>query len=78
MDALKILGVILVILGVAALAYGGFTYTEETHKADLGPLEIKVEDKERVNIPVWAGVGMVAAGVGCLLFGKKSLVPGTR
>src|ERR1700752_504054 len=53
MDALKVLGVILIIAGVAALAYGGFTYTKETHKADLGPLEIKVQDKEHVNIPVW-------------------------
>jgi hypothetical protein len=47
----KLLGMILLILGVLALAYGGFTYTEVEEKARVGPLKIEVEDKERVNIP---------------------------
>jgi len=72
MDRLKVLGVILVILGVAALAYGGFTYTKETHEADIGPIEIKVKDKERVNIPGWAGVALVLAGAAVILVPKRA------
>ena len=53
---MKAAGMVLVILGILALVYGGFSYTKETHDADLGPLKIQVKDKDRVNVPVWAGV----------------------
>jgi hypothetical protein len=42
--------------------YGGFSYTKETHEADLGPLHMSVEEKQHVNVPVWAGVGAIVAG----------------
>jgi len=75
MDRVRIIGAILVIAGIAALSYGGFTYTKETHEADLGPLEIRVKDKERVNIPGWAGGALVAGGLAVMLLGKKILAP---
>lgn len=71
MNGLKIVGVVLVIVGLLALLYGGFTYTKETHTAELGPLEFRVEEKERVNIPLWAGVASVVVGAGILLLGAK-------
>jgi uncharacterized membrane protein len=64
---LKLVGVVLVVLGVLALVYKGFTYTQETHEARLGPLELSVRDRERVEIPTWAGVVAVAVGAGLLL-----------
>jgi len=64
---LKLVGVVLVVLGVLALVYKGFTYTQETHEAKLGPLELSVRDRERVEIPTWAGVVAVAVGTGLLL-----------
>jgi hypothetical protein len=57
----------LIVAGLA-LAYGGFTYTKDTHDADLGPIHMSIKDKERVNIPIWAGVGAVVLG-GVLLVG---------
>ena len=66
----KILGAILVVLGIAVLVYGGFNYTE-THKADVGPLELKVKEKERVDIPWWAGAALTVGGVAVMLFGRK-------
>jgi TRAP-type C4-dicarboxylate transport system permease small subunit len=57
--------------GLLALAYGGFSYTRETHDAKVGPLEISVSENQRVNVPVWAGVVLVIAGAGLLLTGKK-------
>jgi uncharacterized membrane protein len=67
MNTARILGIVLIVAGVLALLYGGFTYTKETHEAKVGPLELTIADKEQVNIPVWAGVGAIAAGVMLLI-----------
>jgi hypothetical protein len=67
----KIIGIALIVLGLLALVYGGFSYTKDTHKAKLGPLELSVKEKERVNVPLWAGVGGVVAGAALLLVGSK-------
>ena len=71
MTAVKIVGVVLIIAGVLALVYGGFSFTKETHEAKLGPLELQVKEKEAVNIPVWAGVGAIAIGAVLLLVPLK-------
>ena len=63
---------ILIVLGVLALVYGGFSYTKETHDAKVGPIELSVKDKETVNVPMWAGIGAVVIGAGLLLAGKRN------
>ncbi|MCS3904126.1 drug/metabolite transporter (DMT)-like permease [Methylohalomonas lacus] len=63
MNILRVIGVLLIIAGAVGLAYGQFSYTEETHNADLGPIEFQVEDKETINVPTWAGLGAVGLGV---------------
>ena len=72
MNALKIAAIVLIVAGILGLVYGGFSYTSETHDAKLGPIEISVQDRERVNVPVWAGVGAIAVGGALLLFGSKA------
>jgi multidrug transporter EmrE-like cation transporter len=62
MSAIKIVGIVLIAVGVLGLAYGGVTYTKDTHDAKLGPLELSLKDKETVNIPIWAGVGVIVVG----------------
>ncbi len=62
----RIVAAVLIVAGVLALAYGGFSYTSKDTAAKLGPLEIKVEKENRVNVPVWAGVAAIV--VGGLLF----------
>lgn len=66
-----IVGALLIAAGVAALVYGGFTYTEDTHSVDLGVAEVKLAEKEHINIPVWAGVGAVAVGAVVLALGVR-------
>ena len=66
-----IVGVLLIAAGVAALVYGGFTYTEDTHSVDLGVAEVELSEKEHINIPVWAGVGAVAVGAVVLVLGVR-------
>lgn len=62
MNGVKILGIVLIVAGALALAYGQFTYTEDSHDAKMGPVELSVKDKETVNIPAWAGVAAILAG----------------
>jgi multidrug transporter EmrE-like cation transporter len=71
MNAVKIAAIVLIVAGVLGLVYGSFTYTKETHDATLGPIEMSIKDKETVNVPVWAGVGVIAIGGLLLLFGSK-------
>jgi hypothetical protein len=68
MSSTKIAAIILIIAGALALAYGGFTYTKDTHEVKLGPLELSVKEKKTVNIPIWAGIGAIVIG-GVLLLG---------
>jgi len=72
MNPTKIIGIILIVLGVAGLAMGGFTYTKDTHEAKIGPIQLSVKEKETVNVPLWAGIGAIALGVVLLV------VPGRK
>ena len=74
MNIKKLIGIVLIALGVVFLAVRGFSYTKETHKADLGPLgSISVKEKERVTIPTWVGVIVVVAGVALLLIPARKM-----
>ena len=71
MDIQRIAAILLIVAGGLGLAYGGFSYTKETHEANLGPLHMSVEEKERVNIPIWAGIGAIVLGGVLLVAGRK-------
>ena len=71
MSTLKMAGIALIVAGALGLFYGAFTYTKETHTAKIGSLELKVKDRETVNIPVWAGVGALVAGVALLVVPRR-------
>lgn len=71
MNRVKIAAIALIAAGILALVYGGFSYTKETHETKIGPFEFSVEDRERVNVPVWAGVGAIVVGGLLLLMPKK-------
>jgi hypothetical protein len=71
MTALKMTGLALILAGVLALAYGGFSYTKDTTAVKLGPLELTVKEKQSVNVPLWAGVVAIVAGGLLLVMGGK-------
>jgi TRAP-type C4-dicarboxylate transport system permease small subunit len=71
MNAAKIFALALIAAGVLGLVYGGFTYTKDTHEANVGPLSLSIKDKETVNIPIWAGVVAVVIGGGLLVFASR-------
>ena len=64
---MKLLGGILLALGILALAYQGFTYTRKEKVVDLGPVEITKEETRRVPLPPIIGVVAIVAG-GLLLY----------
>ena len=72
MNAIKMAALALIVAGVLALMYGGFSYTKETHEAKLGSIQLSLSEKQTVNVPVWAGVAAIVIG-GVLL-----LVPGRK
>ena len=68
---MKIIAIILMLAGLLALVYGGFSYTKDTTVIKLGPLEVSAKEKETVNVPVWAGVGAIVIGGLLLVAGSK-------
>jgi TRAP-type C4-dicarboxylate transport system permease small subunit len=69
MNSLKSVALVLLVAGVLALVYGGFTYTKKTHQTKIGPIDFSIKEKETVNVPVWAGVGAIVVG-GVLFFAR--------
>jgi hypothetical protein len=72
MNPTKLIGIILIAAGCLGLVYGGFSYTKETTGVKLGPIELKVQEKENVNVPLIVSGGAIAIGVFLLVgVGRK-------
>ncbi len=71
MNPIKLVAVGLIVAGVLALAYGGFSYTKDTTVVKLGTLEISAKEKQTVNVPMWAGIGAIVVGGLLLVLGGK-------
>jgi uncharacterized membrane protein YidH (DUF202 family) len=67
---MRALGIILIVLGVLALAYGGFTYTREKKVLDLGPIQASRKETNTVPLPPILGVVAIIGG-GVLVFTGK-------
>jgi drug/metabolite transporter (DMT)-like permease len=72
MNTTKIIGILLLVGGVLGLVMGGFSFTKETHKASIGPISMSVEEKQSVNIPLWASIAALVAGAAVLVVGSKN------
>ena len=71
MNPTKLIGIILIVAGSLGLAYGGFSYTKETTGMKLGPIELKVEEKQNVNVPLIVSAAGIALGVFLLVVGGR-------
>jgi TRAP-type C4-dicarboxylate transport system permease small subunit len=71
MNATRLIAIVLIVAGVLALLYGGFSYTKDTTEFKLGPIELNVQEKKTVNVPIWAGVGAIVVGGLLLVVGGK-------
>lgn len=64
-------GIVLIVLGAAALAYQGITYTTREKIIDIGPLQMTAERKKTIPLPPLAGGVAVAAGIALVLAGRR-------
>ncbi|HSV45863.1 MAG TPA: hypothetical protein VLJ58_08750 [Ramlibacter sp.] len=71
MTPTRIAAMVLIVAGVLALLYGGFSYTKDTTAVKLGPIELSVKETKTVNVPVWAGVGAIVVGGLLLVLGGR-------
>jgi hypothetical protein len=71
MTGRRIVGLILLAVGLFVFAYGGFSFTRKKETANLGPLELSYSEKERVALPPWLGIAGVVAGVALLVIPSK-------
>jgi uncharacterized membrane protein YidH (DUF202 family) len=62
-DLMKLLGIVLVVLGILGLAYGGLSWTRKDTVVDAGPIEITRDKTESVALPPIAGGLMLVAGL---------------
>jgi uncharacterized membrane protein HdeD (DUF308 family) len=72
MKNLSLLGVVLIVLGVAALFFGHFSFSETKPVLKAGPLQINSQEDHTVWIPTVAGIVVVLAGLGLVFAGRKS------
>jgi hypothetical protein len=64
---MKVLGILLVILGLAGVAYGGLSWTRQDTVVDAGPIELTAEKRESLPIPPLAGAVLLVVGAALLL-----------
>ncbi len=72
MSAQRMVAIVWIVLGVLGLAWGGFSYTRQTHQADVGSLHLSVDETEHVRVPVWVGLGALPVGFLLLGVGRKN------
>lgn len=72
MKTLSIVGILLIVLGIAALAYQGITYTTQEKVVDLGPLQMTAEKTRTIPLTPIMGAIALAGGVVLLIAGRRS------
>jgi drug/metabolite transporter (DMT)-like permease len=73
---MKLIGIVLIVVGVLGLALGGFSYTTREKVVDLGPLQVSADKEHNVPIAPVAGAAALIAGVALVMVGSKSGVKG--
>jgi drug/metabolite transporter (DMT)-like permease len=70
---MKLAGIILIVIGILALVYQGFTYTQTEKDAQLGPIEIQHQESHTVPLPPIVGAVCVVGGVVALALGGRNI-----
>jgi hypothetical protein len=68
---MKLVGIVLIVIGVIALAYGGITYTTREQVLDIGPLEATAERRHTVPLPPVLGAVALIGGIALMIAGAK-------
>ncbi len=68
----KTIGLVLIVIGIIGLAWGGFTYTTQEKVLDIGPIEASKEETHTLPLPPIAGAIALIGGIGLLMVGKRA------
>lgn len=71
MKPTAVVGIVLIVIGVIALAYGGFSFTTSEKVAEVGPLKVEKEKTRSVPLPPVLGAVALIGGVVLLLVGRR-------
>jgi len=67
-----IVGIILIIIGIVSLVYGGFTYTKREKVLDIGPITATADREKTIPLSPVVGIAAVAGGIAVLVVGTKT------
>ena len=67
----RILGIILIVLGLAGLVFGGLSYDKKKADVDLGPVDFEVTERKTLPVPPLAGAVAIVAGVALMFVGRR-------
>jgi uncharacterized membrane protein YidH (DUF202 family) len=73
-SAVRIVGILLIVFGVLAIAYGGFRYTTREKVVDVGPLQATTERHHEVSLPPIVGIAAIVGGVALLVSAARTRV----
>jgi hypothetical protein len=68
---MKTIGLVLVVVGVLALVYGGFSYNKDRTVLHMGSMNITATEQKSVSVPVLVGVAVLVGGIAILAVGKR-------
>jgi len=68
---MKIAGILLIVAGLVALVYGGFSYTSQKKAVDMGPIQIETKERHSLPVPPVLGILAIVGGGVLIYFGGK-------
>ena len=71
---MKLIGILLIVFGVVALAVGGFSYTQREKVLDIGPLKATTETRKTIPLSPIAGIAAIAGGIALVTVGARNRV----
>ena len=69
---MKLIGIVLIVLGICALALGSISYVDRDKVVDLGPLEVTTEERKSVPLSPIIGVGALVGGLVLVVTGSRT------
>jgi hypothetical protein len=70
-DAMRLIGIVLIVVGLVGVIWGGISWTQRETVADIGPLEITTQERESLPIPPIAGAICLIAGTAMVIGAKR-------